>query len=236
MLKVEALTVTYGPVEVLHGISLQVEAGEIVSVLGPNGAGKSTLLRTVVGLLRPRRGAIWFEGARLDGQAPEHITKRGIVLVPEGRRVFAGLTVLENLRLGAYIEPKAEVIAASLAAVFEQFPILAERRHQVAGTLSGGQQQQLAIARALMSRPRLMLLDEPSLGLAPLLVEAILELIQKLRDQGLTMILVEQNVHQALEISDRAYVLASGVVQLEGEAAQLLQTGLELERAYLGGR
>jgi branched-chain amino acid transport system ATP-binding protein len=235
MLEVRGLTAGYGPVEVLHEISLRVDAGEIVAVLGPNGAGKSTLLRTLVGLLRPRRGEVWFDGQQIDGQAPEDILRLGIGLVPEGRRVFQGLTVLENLRMGAYLERRREAVDERLSSAFEQFPVLAERRHQMAGTLSGGEQQQLAIARALMSRPTMILLDEPSLGLAPVLVAEVFDLIQDLRRDGLTIMLVEQSIHQALEVSDRAYVLASGSIQLEGTAAELRATGLQMEKAYLGG-
>ena len=234
MLHIRDLVVNYGPVEVLHGISLSVETGEIVSVLGPNGAGKSTLLRTIVGLLRPQRGEITYQSTRIEGRSPEDNLAAGIALVPEGRRIFSRLTVLENLRAGAYLKRNKREVEENLAFVFEQFPILFERHAQLGGTLSGGQQQMLAIARALMSQPQLMLLDEPSLGLAPLLVHDILELIQHLRDNGLTIVLVEQNAHQALEISDRAYVLASGKVQAEGDALEFQQGGLDLERAYLG--
>ncbi|MCB0195663.1 MAG: ABC transporter ATP-binding protein [Anaerolineae bacterium] len=234
MLHIRDLVVNYGPVEVLHGISLSVETGEIVSVLGPNGAGKSTLLRTIVGLLRPQRGEITYQSTRIEGRSPEDNLAAGIALVPEGRRIFSRLTVLENLRAGAYLKRNKREVEENLAFVFEQFPILFERHAQLGGTLSGGQQQMLAIARALMSQPQLMLLDEPSLGLAPLLVHDILELIQHLRDNGLTIVLVEQNAHQALEISDRAYVLASGKVQAEGDALEFQQGGLDLEQAYLG--
>ena len=229
MLHIRDLVVNYGPVEVLHGISLSVETGEIVSVLGPNGAGKSTLLRTIVGLLRPQRGEITYQSTRIEGRSPEDNLAAGIALVPEGRRIFSRLTVLENLRAGAYLKRNKREVEENLAFVFEQFPILFERHAQLGGTLSGGQQQMLAIARALMSQPQLMLLDEPSLGLAPLLVHDILELIQHLRDNGLTIVLVEQNAHQALEISDRAYVLASGKVQAEGDALEFQQGGLDLE-------
>ncbi len=234
LLQIRDLVVNYGPVEVLHGLSLTAEAGEIVAVLGPNGAGKSTLLRTIVGLLRPQRGEIRYRAARINGRSPEDNLAQGLTLVPEGRRIFARLTVLENLRAGAYLVRDKRVLEERLAMVFQQFPILAQRQSQLGGTLSGGQQQMLAIGRALMSRPQLMLLDEPSLGLAPLLVEDIMRLIRQLRDNGLTIVLVEQNVHQALEISDRAYVLASGRVQAEGSAREFHQKGLDLERAYLG--
>jgi len=234
LLQVRNLVVNYGPVEVIHGISLNVEKGEIVSVLGPNGGGKSTLLRTIVGLMRPQQGEISYQAARIDGRSPEDNLAHGIALVPEGRRIFSRLTVLENLWAGAYLVRNKRVVDESLAFVFNQFPILAERRAQLGGTLSGGQQQMLAIGRALMSRPQLMLLDEPSLGLAPILVQDTFQLIQRLRGEGLTIILVEQNARQALEISDRAYVLASGQMQAAGRAEEFQKGGLDLERAYLG--
>lgn len=234
MLQIRDLVVNYGPIEVLHGISLTAEEGEIVSILGPNGAGKSTLLHTVVGLLRAQRGEISYQARRINGRSPEDNLAHGIALVPEGRRIFARLTVLENLRAGAYLVRNKRVIQERLAFVFQRFPVLAERHAQLGGTLSGGQQQTLAIGRALMSHPQLLLLDEPSLGLAPLLVEDIFDLIRQLRDNGLTIILVEQNAHQALEISDRAYILAAGQVRAEASANDLQQKGFDLERAYLG--
>jgi branched-chain amino acid transport system ATP-binding protein len=234
LLQIRDLVVNYGPIEVLHGISLTAEEGEIVSILGPNGAGKSTLLHTVVGLLRAQRGEISYQARRINGRSPEDNLAHGIALVPEGRRIFARLTVLENLRAGAYLVRNKRVIQERLAFVFQRFPVLAERHAQLGGTLSGGQQQTLAIGRALMSHPQLLLLDEPSLGLAPLLVEDIFDLIRQLRDNGLTIILVEQNAHQALEISDRAYILAAGQVRAEASANDLQQKGFDLERAYLG--
>jgi branched-chain amino acid transport system ATP-binding protein len=224
----------YGAAEVLHGVSLQIEAGEIVTVLGPNGAGKSTLLRTLVGLNRPR-GEIVLAGERIDGKPPEEILARGLALVPEGRRLFAGMTVLENLRMGAYLERDDSLVESRVEDVFGRFPVLRDRRQQGAGTLSGGEQQQLAIARALMGDPRVMLLDEPSLGLAPVLVKVVFELIAELRAGGLTVLLVEQNAHHALELADRAYVLATGQVQVEGESArELAGTRQQLEKAYFG--
>ncbi len=235
LLEVQDLVSGYGQVEVLHGVSLSVGAKEIVAILGPNGAGKSTLLRTIVGLVRTRTGRVLLDGSPLRSMSPEDVLQRGIALVPEGRRVFAGLTVLENLRMGAYRIRKSRVFQSALAEVYARFPILGERRHQLAGTLSGGEQQQLAIARALMSQPRLILLDEPSLGLAPVIIDVVLDLIQDLRRDGWTLVLVEQNIHQALEIADRVYVLTTGKVRLEGEAARFRETGLDLERAYLGG-
>lgn len=234
MLKVQDLTAGYTAGDVLHEISLHVDNSEIVAILGPNGAGKSTLLRTLVGLLRPRRGSVWFEGQRIDGENPENILERGIALVPEGRRIFAGLTVLENLLMGAYLESKREMIEERWSDMYRRFPVLAERRHQTGETLSGGEQQQLAIARALMSGPRMILLDEPSLGLAPSLVHTVMQLLRELREDGLTVLLVEQNIHEALELADRAYVMMSGTIRIEGTSAELRARGLELKQAYLG--
>ncbi len=236
MLKILDLTSGYGPVVVLHSLSLNVNDGETVAILGPNGAGKSTLLKTIVGLISAQKGTILFQGRPIERATPESLLAKGIALVPEGRRVFAGLTVMENLRMGAYLEHNAARTKSRIEYVFNLFFRLKERRRQLAGTLSGGEQQMLAIARALMSRPKLLLLDEPSLGLAPVLVEVVIDLIDSLRKEGLTIILVEQNIHQALEISNRAYVLTNGVIKLQGDAAQLLETGLDLEKAYLGGQ
>ncbi len=235
MLEVQDLTAGYGPVDVLHEIALHVEAGEIVAVLGPNGAGKSTLLKTLVGLVEPRRGTVRFSGQPITGMSPEQILSRGLALVPEGRGIFAGLTVFENLKVGAYLERSQKAIADRLARVYERFPVLEQRHAQMAVTLSGGEQQQLAIARALMSGPRMLMLDEPSLGLAPSLVQKVMDLLQELRQDGLTVLLVEQNIHQALKVSDRVYVMASGAIQFEGISAEFREKGLELEQAYLGG-
>jgi branched-chain amino acid transport system ATP-binding protein len=234
MLNISELTSGYGPVEVIHNLSLNVNQGEIVAILGPNGAGKSTLLKTIVGLISPQNGAIVFQDRPIDRQTPERVLEWGIALVPEGRRVFSGLTVLENLRMGAYLERDAVRLKNRIDDAFDLFPRLKERRRQLAGTLSGGEQQQLAIARALMSRPKMLLLDEPSLGLAPVIVEVVIDLINSLRKDGLTIILVEQNIHQALEISDRAYVLVNGSIRMSGNTDQLLETGLNMEKAYLG--
>ena len=236
MLEVADLVSGYGPVKVLHGLSISVDQGSTVAVLGPNGAGKSTLLKTIIGLIPSQTGEIKFEGQPIAKLPPEAVLEKGIALVPEGRRVFARLTVLENLRMGAYRERDAAAIQQSLDYVYHLFPRLDERSKQLAGTLSGGggEQQQLAIARALMSRPKMLLLDEPSLGLAPVIVDVVIDLIKNLKNEGLTIILVEQNIHQALEISDRAYVMANGSIRLEGNAAEMRATGLDLERAYLG--
>jgi branched-chain amino acid transport system ATP-binding protein len=232
LLAVEGLSVSYGPVVALHEISLTVAAGEIVTVLGPNGAGKTTLLRTIAGALKPAKGTIAFEGARIAGRPPEEVVRRGICMVPEGRHVFPGLTARENLEVGAIARRDADAIAEDLERIFSMFPILRERGDQPAGTLSGGEQQQLAIGRALMARPRLILLDEPSLGLAPIVVDRIFELIGELRRQGSTLLLVEQNVHRALDVADRAYVLSVGRLVTQGRTDQLAAG--ELERTYLG--
>ncbi|MBW3592068.1 MAG: ABC transporter ATP-binding protein [Actinobacteria bacterium] len=232
-LAVRDLRSGYGAVEVLRGVDLHVAAGEIVAVLGPNGAGKSTLLRTLVGLNRPR-GEILLGGERIDGEAPEQILARGMALVPEGRRLFAGMTVLENLRMGAYLERDGSAIEERFEDVFRRFTVLRERRGQLAGTLSGGEQQQLAIARALMGGPRIILLDEPSLGLAPVLIRVVFDLIEELRASGLTVLLVEQNARQALELADRAYVLSTGLMQVEGESARDLAGRRDIEQAYFG--
>jgi branched-chain amino acid transport system ATP-binding protein len=234
MLEVKALTAGYGAANVLRDIHLHVDRGEIVAVLGANGAGKSTLLGIISGLLQPRQGSVWFEEQRIDGKRPEDILKQGIACVPERRRIFAGLTVQENLRMGAYIERKKELIEERLAAIYNRFPVLMERSRQMGETLSGGEQQQLAIARALMSQPQLLLLDEPSIGLAPNLVQVVMDLLRDLREDGLTILLVEQNIHEALEIADRAYVIASGKIEVEGTASELKEMALELEKSYLG--
>ncbi len=232
-LEVENLSVSYGAIRALRGVSLHVEEGEIVAVLGPNGAGKTTLMRAITGSVRVHGGTITFRGERIVGAPPEALVRRGISLVPEGRHVFPRMTVRENLMVGAMSRRDAPDVRADLDQVLELFPILAERGAQTAGTLSGGEQQQLAVARSLMSRPTLMLLDEPSLGLAPIIVEQIMGLLARLRERGVTILLVEQNVHRALEIADRAYVLAVGQIVLSGSARELAETG-SIEQAYLG--
>jgi branched-chain amino acid transport system ATP-binding protein len=234
LLEVRDLSVAYGPVAALREVSLEVRSGQIVAVLGPNGAGKSTLLKTVAGVLGPAAGEVRFGGERIDGRPAEEVVTRGIALVPEGRLIFPRLTVLENLQVGAYARRDRAGVAGTLARMLEMFPVLAERSRQTAGTLSGGEQQQLAIARAMMSEPRLLLLDEPSLGLAPIVVERVFELIAGLREAGTTILLVEQNVHRALEVADHAAVLAVGRVVLSGSARELRETEAGLERAYLG--
>lgn len=234
MLDIQNLRAGYGSIEALHGVSLKVEDQEIVTVLGPNGAGKSTLLKAIVGLIEVRQGSISFDGHQINGMRPEGILSRGLTLVPEGRGIFDGLTVLENLLIGAYLEKDQNEIDERVTMVGKRFPVLAERHNQMGVTLSGGEQQQLAIARALMSVPKMLLLDEPSLGLAPNLVENVMDLLRELRQDGLTILLVEQNTHQALKVSDRAYVMTSGTIRAEGPSSEFREKGLELERAYLG--
>ncbi|HEV8310611.1 MAG TPA: ABC transporter ATP-binding protein [Methylomirabilota bacterium] len=232
MLQVSDLHVYYGEIHALKGVSLGVATGEIVALLGPNGAGKTTTLKTVSGLLAPRTGAVLLEGGSLVGVPPHSIVRRGIAHVPEGRKIFNRLTVADNLEMGAYIRSDG-AIREDMERVFVLFPRLRERRTQVAGTLSGGEQQMLAIGRALMGRPRLLLLDEPSMGLAPVLVEQIFETIQDINRQGTTILLVEQNAAMALTIARRGYVLETGAIVLEG-AARDLSENVEIRRAYLG--
>lgn len=233
MLGIEELNVYYGGVQALRGISLEVRAGEIVALLGANGAGKSTTLRTICGLLKPRSGQIRFQGASLLEMPAHRIVEQGISQVPEGRRVFARMTVLENLEMGAYTRTSRSEIRESLQQVFARFPRLSERRTQLAGTLSGGEQQMLAMGRALMSRPRLLLLDEPSMGLAPMLVQEIFSIISEINRSGTTILLVEQNAHMALRIAHRAYVLETGSIALAGSARELMDNP-EIQRVYLG--
>ena len=234
LLTVEQLHVSYGSIVAVRDLDLEVFPGEIVTLLGPNGAGKSSTLNAIMGRTRASANAIRFDGADLRDEPVERRVRRGMALSPEGRQVFENLTVMENLRLGGASQGKAHGGPAAFDEVTELFPILRDRRDQQAGTLSGGQQQQLAIARALMSRPRLVLLDEPSLGLAPTIVDAIFELIAALHDRGITIVLVEQNVTRSLEIADRGYVLEGGRVVMSGTAAELHEAGDELVGAYLG--
>ncbi|AOQ25471.1 ABC transporter ATP-binding protein [Neomoorella thermoacetica] len=234
LLKVENLDVYYGAIHALKGISLEVNEGEIVTLIGANGAGKSTTLNTICGLLRPRSGRITFQGQALNGLPAPAIVKLGISQVPEGRRIFPNLTVKENLELGAYLRRDREGIRRSMQDVFRRFPRLEERQKQMAGTLSGGEQQMLAIGRALMSRPKLMLLDEPSMGLAPLLVQEIFNIIKEINQQGTTILLVEQNANMALSVAHRGYVLETGRITLQGKAAELA-VNAAVKKAYLGG-
>jgi len=234
LLTISDLYVYYGAIRALDGVSLEVKQGEIVTMIGANGAGKSTTIRTVSGLVRPRQGEILFEGKPLHRLPPHEIVKLGVGQAPEGRRVFANMTVRENLELGAYTrQGQAAEVRADLERVFALFPRLKERLGQSAGTLSGGEQQMLAIGRALMARPRLLLLDEPSLGLAPFLVQSIFRILQEINQRGVTILLVEQNAHQALRIAHRGYVLETGRVVLEDTAANLLQND-QVRKAYLG--
>ncbi len=234
LLDVKDLNVYYGAIHALKGISFHLNKGEIVSLIGANGAGKSTTLGTISGLMRPRVGNIYLEGEDITQTASETIVHKGIVQVPEGRKIFATLTVQENLEMGAFTRGNKAEIQKSMENAFERFPRLAERRKQLGGTLSGGEQQMLAIARGLMARPRAMLLDEPSMGLSPLLVEQIFTIIRDINNQGTSILLVEQNAQMALSIADRAYVLETGRVVLEGTGQELLQNEMVAE-AYLGG-
>jgi branched-chain amino acid transport system ATP-binding protein len=233
MLTLEKISVGYGAIRALKGVSMHVEQGEVVTLIGANGAGKTTTLRTITGLLSPTEGRILFEGDEISGRPTHQLVARGISMSPEGRGVFANLTVRENLLMGAYLKKNKAEIAEDLERGFRMFPRLKERESQKAGTLSGGEQQMLAMARALMSRPRLLLLDEPSLGLAPLVVHTIFEAIDEIRGQGMTVLLVEQNAHAALKHSDRAYVLETGRIVMEGPSKDLAADP-RIKEAYLG--
>ena len=233
MLKVTDLRAAYGKIEALKGISLEVKQGEIVTLIGANGAGKSTTLKTISGQLVPRAGTIEFEGEGIGGVRPHLVTGKGIIQVPEGRRIFSRMTVMENLDMGAFLRKDKDGVKADLDHVFELFPRLKERVAQKGGTLSGGEQQMLAMGRALMSRPRLLMLDEPSMGLAPVVVETIFEIIQKLNKDGITILLVEQNANMALAIANRGYVLETGEIALSGPGRELLANEA-VRKAYLG--
>ena len=232
MLKVEDLHVYYGSIHAIKGVSFEVNEGEIVTLIGANGAGKSTTLNTVAGLMKPRTGSITFEGKEIAGTPASKIVPQGMALCPEGRRVFQQMTVRENLEMGGYTRPAGE-ISASLDNVFERFPRLKERHRQIAGTLSGGEQQMLAMGRALMSKPKLLMLDEPSMGLAPILVEQIFDIVGELNRAGTTILLVEQNAQMALSIANRAYVLETGNIVKHGDA-HLLMNDDDVRKAYLG--
>ena len=233
MLTLENISVSYGAISALKGVSMHVEQGEVITLIGANGAGKTTTLRTITGLLAPREGRVLFEGAEISGTPTHQLVARGIAMSPEGRGVFANLTVRENLQMGAYLKKNKREIQEDMENGFRLFPRLKEREQQKAGTLSGGEQQMLAMARALMSRPRLLLLDEPSLGLAPLVVHTIFEAIEEIRGKGTTILLVEQNAHAALGHSDRAYVLETGRIVMEGPSKQLAADP-RIKEAYLG--
>ena len=234
MLKVDNIDVYYGAIHAIKGISIEVPKGEIVTLVGSNGAGKSTTLRTISGLMKPKNGAILFEDKNIVGVPAHKIVGMGLCQVPEGRHVFANMSVMENLELGAYLRSDKDEIARDLEDVFKKFPWLLERKDQISGTLSGGEQQMLAMGRALMSRPRLLLLDEPSMGLAPLLVKEIFNIIKEINESGTTVLLVEQNANMALSIADKAYVLETGRIALAG-TAQELASSEAVRKAYLGG-
>jgi branched-chain amino acid transport system ATP-binding protein len=233
LLHVGDLHVFYGVIHALKGVSLTVEEGQIVALIGANGAGKTTTLRAISGLLRLQRGTFRFDGADVRGLAPHRLVARGLAHAPEGRGIFLNLSTLENLQMGAYLRRDKPAIASDLERCFSLFPVLKERRHQVAGTLSGGEQQMLAVARALMARPRLLLLDEPSLGLAPQVVEQIFDALRQVNRTGVSLLLVEQNAQVALGMAHRAYVLETGEIAMQGTGAELLKSP-EVRRAYLG--
>ena len=232
LLKIEDIHVFYGAIHAIKGISFEVNEDEIVTLIGANGAGKSTTLNTIAGLLKPRSGKITFDGKDLSAIHTNKIVSLGMALCPEGRRIFQQMTVRENLEMGGYTRPKTE-IPASLDEMFQRFPRLKEREKQIAGTLSGGEQQMLAMARALMSKPKLLMLDEPSMGLAPILVEQIFDIVKELHGAGVTILLVEQNAQMALSVADRAYVLETGKISMEGPADELLHNDA-VRKAYLG--
>ena len=234
MLKVENLQVYYGAIHALQGISFNLEKGEIVALIGANGAGKSTALNTISGILRPQEGSVVFEGQEIHEVPPQDIVRKGVIQVPEGRKIFSRMTVTENLEMGAYTQTDHATISHDMEAVFARFPRLRERRNQLGGTLSGGEQQMLAIGRGLMAHPSLLLLDEPSMGLSPILVEQIFDIIQDINEQGTSILLVEQNAQMALAIADRAYVLETGKIVMQGKGDDLLKDPSVIE-AYLGG-
>ena len=231
ILSVKDLQVNYGGIEAVKGISFDVPAGDIVTLIGANGAGKSTTLKAIAGLVKPRSGSIVFEGTNITGKDSSDIVAKGVTLVPEGRRVFSNMTVLENIRIGAYL--RKDNLDADIAWVYDLFPRLKERAWQLAGTLSGGEQQMLAVARALMSRPKVLMMDEPSLGLAPLVVKGIFDIIREINRQGVTVLLIEQNANMALKTANYAYVLETGRISLSGTGAELLANE-DVKKAYLG--
>lgn len=233
MLSIQHLSVHYGMIQAVHDVSFEVNQGEIVSLIGANGAGKTTILRTISGLIRPSKGEIVFEGKTINREQPQKIVASGISQVPEGRHVFSGLSVQENLEMGAFLR-KDKKLKKDYEQVFKKFPVLKERVNQDAATLSGGEQQMLAMGRALMSKPKLLLLDEPSMGLAPIFIKEIFSIIQEIKSQGTTVLLIEQNAKMALSIADRGYVLETGRIVLEGTGKELLESD-EVKKAYLGG-
>ncbi|GAB6639264.1 ABC transporter ATP-binding protein [Streptococcus uberis] len=234
MLTVENLSINYGAIEAVKEISFRVEEGEVVTLIGANGAGKTSILRTISGLVRPKSGRISFLGEDIHKSQARKIVAKGLSQVPEGRHVFAGLTVMENLEMGAFLKKDKADNQKTLKMIFDRFPRLEERKHQDAATLSGGEQQMLAMGRALMSKPKLLLLDEPSMGLAPIFIQEIFDIIQEIQKQGMTVLLIEQNANKALSIADRAYVLETGKVVLSGKGSELLASD-QVKKAYLGG-
>ena len=234
MLKINDINVYYGNIHALKGVSLDINEGEIVTLIGANGAGKSTLLKTISGLLKPKNGEILFQGQPIAGKVAQSIVKQGLSQVPEGRRVFQNMSVEENLELGAYLRNDKQGIREDFEKVYKLFPRLLERKKQLSGTLSGGEQQMLAMGRALMARPKLLLLDEPSMGLAPLLVKTIFKIIQEINQTGTTILLIEQNANMALSIADRAYVIETGKIVVSGSSDELNQSD-QIKSAYLGG-
>ena len=234
LLEVKDLVVNYGAIEALHGVSLNINEGELVAVVGHNGAGKSTLLNTISGVLHPISGQVKWQGEVVSGLSSDKILRKGISMVPEGRRVFADSSVFDNIQIGAYIRDDSSEINKDIEKYMDRFPILRERRNQKAGLMSGGEQQMLAIVRALMCRPKLLLLDEPSLGLSPVIIKEVYESIREIRSNGTTVLLVEQNAKKALSVSDRAYVLVNGVITMEGKSSDLAKDPA-VQKAYLGG-
>lgn len=234
LLELKALRVHYGRAEALKGVTINADEGAVVSIVGANGAGKSTILKTISSLKKPTSGEIRFQGKRIDGLPPHEVVKMGIAHIPEGRMVFAPMTVLDNLKMGAYLRRNKAEIERDLEIMYQHFPVLKERRGQVAGSLSGGQQQMLAIARALMAAPKLLLMDEPSMGLSPLLVEEVSKIIRDINRQGISIVLVEQNARMALRLSQKAYVLEVGAIALEGSADEVARDE-RVKKAYLGG-
>ena len=231
ILEIKDLVVSYGGIEAVKGISMEVPEGQIITLIGANGAGKSTTLKSISGIVKPKSASILFNGEEICGKTPDYIVSKGITLVPEGRRVFSNLTVAENLKIGAYL--RKDNIKADMDYVYSLFPRLKEREWQLSGTLSGGEQQMLAVGRALMSRPKVIMMDEPSLGLAPLIVKDIFEIIKTINKEGITVLLIEQNANMALKIADKGYVMETGVIKMEGTGAELLANE-EIKEAYLG--
>lgn len=233
MLQVKDLSISYGAIQAVRHVDFEVKKGEIVTLIGANGAGKSTILKTISGIVKPQSGSIEYQNESLVGKKAPQIVAAGVSQVPEGRQVFPAMTVMENLQLGSYLQKDRSQIEARLQEIYQMFPILKERQHQDAATLSGGEQQMLVMARAMMANPDLLLLDEPSMGLAPIYIQKVFDIIQKINAQGTTILLIEQNAHQALSIADRGYVIASGEIQLTGSGEKLLNDP-QVKRAYLG--